>query len=62
MLKEIIAATEEGVYGGETYILTLKNKGLKIALNPDFDIPSDVKEKANAVIDGIINGSITITP
>ncbi len=62
MLKEIIAATDNGVYGGETYILTIENGGLQIAFNPDFDIPSDVMERAEEVIAGIADGSIVVTP
>ena len=62
MLKEIIAATDNGVYGGETYILTLENGGLQIAFNPDFDIPSDVMKKAEEVIAGIADGSIVVKP
>ncbi|MDC7219420.1 MAG: BMP family protein [Spirochaetales bacterium] len=62
MLLEIIAATDEGKYGGDTYILTLANGGLKIAYNPAFDLSEDVKAKADAVIEGIIDGSITVTP
>ncbi len=62
MLKEIIAATETGVYGGKTYILTLANGGLKIGFNPDFALPADVKAKADEVIKGITSGSITVAP
>lgn len=62
MLLEIIAATDNGVYGGETYILTIENGGLQIAFNPDFDLPSDVKMKAEEVIGGIADGSIVVKP
>jgi basic membrane lipoprotein Med (substrate-binding protein (PBP1-ABC) superfamily) len=62
MLKEIIAATDSGVYGGETYVLTLENGGLQIAFNPNFDIPSDVMKKAEEVIAGIADGSIVVKP
>lgn len=62
MLLEIIAATDNGVYGGETYILTLENGGLQIAFNPDFDLPADVKMKADEVIGGIADGSIVVKP
>lgn len=62
MLLEMIAATDEGVYGGTTYILTLENGGLKISFNPDFDLPADIKAEAEEVISGIIDGSIVVTP
>jgi basic membrane lipoprotein Med (substrate-binding protein (PBP1-ABC) superfamily) len=62
MLKEMIAATDQGIYGGETYILTLENGGLQIAFNPGFDIPDDVMEAAEEAIAGIADGSIVVTP
>ncbi len=62
MLLEIIAATDEGVYGGETYILTLGNGGLQIAYNPGFKLPANVKTKAAEVIAGIADGSIVVKP
>ncbi|MFP4302995.1 MAG: BMP family protein [Spirochaetaceae bacterium] len=62
MLEEMIANAQSGVYGGETYILTLENDGLQIAYNPDFDIPAEVKEAAEAAIADIVDGSITIEP
>jgi len=62
MLTEIIEATDDGVYGGETYVLTVENGGLQIAFNPGFDIPANVKAQAEAVIDGIADGSIVVTP
>jgi basic membrane protein A len=62
MLEEMIANAQSGVYGGETYILTLANDGLQVAYNPSFDIPADVKEAAEAAIAGIVDGSISIEP
>ena len=39
MLREIIAQHKAGVLGGKTYVLTLANKGLKMAFNPASRIP-----------------------
>ncbi len=62
MLRDIIQKRENGVLGGDTYILQLANDGLKIAYNPDYTIPDDVKAAAEAAIKGIIDGSITVEP
>jgi basic membrane protein A and related proteins len=62
MLDEIIDNTAEGVYGGESYVLTLANGGLKIAYNDGFGIPAEVTEAAEAAIAGIIDGSIVPEP
>jgi len=59
MLREIIANRQAGKMGGEAYVLTLANDGLHVAYNPSFDLPAEVKAKADAVIEGIKNGSIT---
>ncbi len=62
MLKEIIANKKTGKLGGQTYILTLANGGLKVALNPAYSLPADVKKAADAAIEGIKNGSIVPMP
>jgi basic membrane lipoprotein Med (substrate-binding protein (PBP1-ABC) superfamily) len=62
MLREIISNRQEGKMGGEAYVLTLANGGLYMAYNPSFDLPADVKAKADAVVEGIKNGSIKAMP
>lgn len=62
MLKEMIAKRAEGKLGGDKYVLQLKNDGLKIAFNPDFKLPDDVKAAAEKAIAGIKDGSITVEP
>ncbi|GAP22470.1 nucleoside-binding protein [Leptolinea tardivitalis] len=62
MLKEIIAKRAEGKLGGDKYVLQLKNDGLKIAFNPDYKLPDDVKAAAQKAIDGIKDGSIKVEP
>lgn len=62
MLEEMIMNAQDGVYGGETYTLTLANEGLKVAYNDGFDIPAEVREAAESAIDGIVDGSITVEP
>ncbi len=60
MLMEIVENAQSGVYGGESYILTLENEGLKIAYNEGVDVPAEAVEAAEAAIAGIIDGSIEI--
>lgn len=62
MLREIISAHQAGTLGGQTYILQLKNEGLKIAFNPDFDLPAEVKTAGEKAIADIIAGTVTVTP
>jgi basic membrane protein A len=62
MLKEIITNRAAGTLGGKTYILQISNGGLKIAYNSAFSLPADVKAAADAAIEGIKNGSITVEP
>lgn len=60
ILKEILKMKAEGVLGGVEFAANLENGGQVIKINPDIPIPGGVKEKANEVIQGIIDGSITI--
>jgi basic membrane lipoprotein Med (substrate-binding protein (PBP1-ABC) superfamily) len=62
MLKEMIAKRAEGKLGGDKYVLQLKNDGLKIAFNPDYKLPDDVKAAADKAIAGIKDGTITVEP
>ncbi len=62
MLKEIIAQRATGKLGGTSYVLTLANGGLKIAYNPGYALPADVKAKADAAIEGIKSGAIKAMP
>jgi basic membrane protein A len=62
MLKEIIASRTAGTLGGKTYILQLKNDGLKIAYNPGYSLPADVKAAGDKAIEDIKSGAITVEP
>ena len=62
MLEEMINNAQDGVYGGETYVLTLANEGLKIAYNEDFDIPDEATAAAESAIEGIVDGSVSVEP
>lgn len=62
MLREIIAKRKAGTLGGTSYILTLANDGLKIAFNPGYPLPADVRAKADEAIAGIKSGAIKALP
>jgi basic membrane protein A len=59
-LDEIITLVQGGTLGGEAYALTLANGGLLIEYNPDFEVSDEAVAAADAAIQGIIDGSITI--
>jgi basic membrane protein A and related proteins len=60
VLQQIITAIRSGTLGGATYTITLGNGGEKIAFNPGYTLPPDVKSAADKQISGIQNGSITV--
>ena len=62
VLKQMIELIEGGTYGGQYYEITLVNGGLEIEFNADYALPDDVKAAAQAAIDGIVDGSITVFP
>ena len=62
MIKDMIAEHQAGTLGGKVYTLTLKNEGLKIAYNPGYSLPADVKAAGDAAVKGIVDGTITVNP
>jgi basic membrane protein A len=62
MLNEIIANRKDGKLGGTQYKLQLKNDGLQIAFNSGYSLPAEAKSAAEAAIEGIKSGSITVQP
>lgn len=62
ILKQIIANRKSGKLGGESFVLNLKNGGLKIVFNPAFKLPDDVKAAAEKAIASITDGSIKVSP
>lgn len=59
ILEEMIQKVQDGQLGGEQYKITLENGGLVIEFNDDFDLAGEVKDKADAAIEGIKDGSIS---
>jgi len=62
ILRQMIELIEGGTYGGQYYELTLTNGGLVIEFNADYALLDDIKAAADAAINGIVDGSITVFP
>ena len=60
-LKEMLALIEEGTLGGQSFKANLANGGEVIEFNPDYALSDDAKALAESTIQGIIDGTITIT-
>jgi basic membrane lipoprotein Med (substrate-binding protein (PBP1-ABC) superfamily) len=60
ILKEIVELRADGTLGGRSFVANLANGGQVMAFNPDFPLPDDVRTAAEATIQGIVNGTITI--
>ncbi len=62
VIKDMIDTIQKGVLGGKAYNLTFKNNGLVIKYNPGYTVPADVKSAADAAIQSIKDGKITVQP
>jgi basic membrane protein A len=62
MLKDILAKRKAGTLGGVAYVLTLENKGLKVAYNPSYKLPAAAKKAGDDAIKGIAGGKIKVNP
>ena len=62
MIKEIIQNYKSGKLGGTSYVLQLKNGGLKIAYNSGYSLPADVKAAADKAIEDIKAGTVKVNP
>jgi basic membrane protein A len=60
VFDQMLVQIADGTRGGTAYAITLENDGLVMDYNPDFDMPADVRAAADATVQGIIDGSITI--
>ena len=59
-LKEMVALIAQGTYGGVSFTVDLANGGEVIEYNSDYDLPDEVMTLAEATVQGIVDGSITI--
>lgn len=60
VLKQIIDLINAGTLGGQSFAIDLANNGEVIEFNPDYQLPDDVKAKAEETIKGISDGTITV--
>ena len=59
-LKEMVTLIAQGTYGGVSFTIDLANGGEVIEYNSEYDLPDDVMTLAEATVQGIVDGSITI--
>jgi len=60
-LSEIIGLINSGTLGGQSFKANLANGGEVVEFNPDYALPDDAKALAESTVQGIIDGTITIT-
>ncbi len=60
VLEQIITGIRAGKLGGATYTISLGNNGEKIAFNPKYPLPANVKAAAKKVISEIVDGTLTV--
>jgi len=60
IVEEILTDIQGGKLGGVAFTATLANGGEKIEFNPGFNLPADVKAKADSLIKGITDGSVKV--
>jgi basic membrane protein A len=58
VLSQMIDAIRAGTLGGKTYQINLENGGEVIEYNDGYSLPTDVKAKGDAAIEGLKDGSI----
>ena len=61
VLNQMIDLIKNGTLGGQSFKVDLANGGEVIEFNPDSSIAADAKTAAETTIEGIRNGTITIT-
>ena len=61
ILTQMIDLIKAGTLGGQAFAINLANGGEVIEYNPDYPLPADVKALGDSAVQGIIDGSITIT-
>ena len=60
-LEQIFTEISGGKLGGAVYTLTLGNGGMQIQFNPGFNLPAEVRAKADSLIKGISDGTIKVS-
>ncbi len=60
VINEIIELIKGGTLGGQAFVIDFENDGLVLEYNDGFDLPSEVRDLADAAVDGIVDGSVTV--
>jgi basic membrane protein A len=60
VLQQIITGIRGGKLGGSTFTISLGNNGEKIAFNPKYALPANVKAQAQKLISEIAGGSLKV--
>jgi basic membrane protein A len=61
IVNEMISLIKSGTLGGQSFTANLENGGEVMEFNTDYALPEDAKTLADQTIEGIKDGSITIT-
>ncbi len=61
ILNEMISLINSGTLGGQSFVANLENGGEVIEYNEEYALPEDARALADSTIEGIKDGSITIT-
>lgn len=62
LLLDMISNINEGILGGEYYVLTLENEGLVMEFDQDFEVSEELMTVAGDTIAGIISGELATLP
>jgi basic membrane lipoprotein Med (substrate-binding protein (PBP1-ABC) superfamily) len=61
ILNEMIGLIKGGTLGGQSFVANLANGGEVMEYNPDYPLDADAKALADSTVQGIIDGTITIS-
>jgi basic membrane protein A len=61
ILNEMMTLIKSGTLGGQSFKANLANGGEVIEYNPDYALPEEAKALADSTIQGIVDGTVTIT-
>jgi len=60
IIREMMQAHQAGFVGGKTWVATVKNGGLPMVFNPEYEVPADVKAAFDDAYEKIISGEIVV--
>ncbi|HYA44450.1 MAG TPA: BMP family protein [Acidimicrobiales bacterium] len=60
VLKQILSGVKAGKLGGGTFTITLGNGGERVAFNPGYPLPANVKAQAEKLVSLISEGKLSV--